>query len=75
MMAGISSFELKPIERPSTHEPARATYSIVEIGGTTFLQIDTYGSASRKMPDKVSQSMQFGPEAISELRRILMMLP
>lgn len=39
--------------------------------GRKSLQIDTYGSAHRKMPNKKSQSIRFSPEAIKQLRRIL----
>ena len=70
-MARIVNFELKTIERPSRHGIARATYSVVDIDGDACLQIDTYGSGHRQMPGKVSQSVQFGPEALAELRRIL----
>jgi hypothetical protein len=35
------------------------------------LQIDTYGSARRKIVGKKSQSMRFLPEAIKQLKEIL----
>jgi hypothetical protein len=48
------------------------TYSvIVGADGRKSLQIDTYGSAQRKMPNKKSQSIRFSPEAIVQLRQIL----
>jgi hypothetical protein len=48
------------------------TYSIIQGNdGSKSLQIDTYGSAHRKMPGKKSQSLRFSPEAIEQLRRIL----
>lgn len=48
------------------------TYSIIRgSDGRKSLQIDTYGSAHRKMPDKKSQSIRFSPEAITQLREIL----
>ncbi len=36
-----------------------------------YLQIDTYGSATRKIPGKKSQSIRFSPEAIDQLKEIL----
>ena len=55
------------------HEPvADATFSVFDDGdGRSYLQIDTYGSLKRKMPGKKSQSLQFGPEALAQLRMIL----
>ncbi len=36
-----------------------------------MLQIDTYGSESRKIPGKVSQSIRFSPEALKQLSKII----
>ena len=48
------------------------TYSVFEDGkGNKYLQIDTYGSKSRKIPGKKSQSIRFSPEAIEQLKEIL----
>lgn len=71
MMARITSMTQKSIERPSLHQEIEATYSIIDIDGVKHLQIDSYGSSSRKIPGKTSQSLQFGQEGIAELRRIL----
>lgn len=70
-MARVNRFTLRRIERPSKHQSIEASYSIVEIDGERLLQIDTFGSATRQIPGKVSQSLQFGPEGIQALREIL----
>ena len=59
------------LEHSSPHSEASCTYSIIQDDEGKSLQIDTYGSAHRKMPDKKSQSIRFSPEAIAQLRDIL----
>jgi hypothetical protein len=58
--------------RHSIHKKTESTYFLVfDNKGTKYLQIDTYGSDDREMPGKVSQSLQFSPKAIEQLRKIL----
>ena len=71
MMARVEHIERREHQRPHRHGEVRATYSIVNVDGIPHLQIDTYGAADRVIPGKVSQSLQFGPAGIAELRRIL----
>lgn len=47
------------------------TYSIIQTHEGKYLQIDSYGSAKRKMRGGKSQSIRFSPEAIVQLREIL----
>ena len=48
------------------------TYAIVEDQfGTRYLQIDTYVSASRKMPGKKSKPPWFSTEAIKQLKTVI----
>jgi len=72
-MAIVRNLKRLTLERDSTHsEVKNCTYSIIDDDdGRKSLQIDTYGSAYRKMPDKKSQSIRFSPEAIKQLRKIL----
>lgn len=72
-MAVVRSLRRITLEGNSAHsEVKECTYSIVTGNdGRKSLQIDTYGSAQRKMPDKKSQSIRFSPEAIDQLRTIL----
>lgn len=71
-MAIIRELKHRVIEKDSRHTEAEATYSIVhESDGKKILQIDTYGSESRRFPGKVSQSIRFSAEGLEQLRKIL----
>jgi len=72
-MAIVRRLERITLDRGSAHTELKdCTYSIIQgDDGRKSLQIDTYGSAHRKMPGKKSQSLRFSPEAIEQLRHIL----
>ena len=70
-MAIVRKLERITLEHDSRHSEVNCTYSIIQDDDGNSLQIDTYGSAHRKMPDKKSQSIRFSPEAIAQLRDIL----
>ena len=70
-MAIVRKLERIILERGTSHTEVNGTYSIIQDDDGMSLQIDTYGSAHRKMPDKKSQSIRFSPEAIAQLRKIL----
>lgn len=70
-MAKIDELEQADRQRVSLHTSVFATYHVFEHEGSRILQIDTFGSADRQIPGKVSQSIQFGPEGIAALRAIL----
>ena len=70
-MAILKKLEKIDLERDSKHTEVDATYAIVEVQGQRFLQIDTYGSATRKIPGKKSQSLRFNPEALKQLKSII----
>lgn len=71
-MALIKKLSRFILERESKHSEAECTYSIVvDSRGEKFLQLNTYGSAHRKMSGKLSQTIRFSPEAIAQLREIL----
>jgi hypothetical protein len=60
------------LDRVSKHSDVNCTYAIITDDlGDKYLQIDTYGSATRKIPGKKSQSIRFSPEAIDQLKEIL----
>jgi hypothetical protein len=60
------------LDRASKHSYVNCTYAIITDDlGDKYLQIDTYGSATRKIPGKKSQSIRFSPEAIDQLKEIL----
>lgn len=58
-------------ERYNLHEVADATYSIYDIDGTRFLQLDSYGRSYRENPGKISQSFQFDRESARQLINLL----
>lgn len=59
-------------ENSSIHKNTDCNYYIVyDKSGKKYLQLDTYGSDDRQIPGKVSQSIQFSPEAINQLKLIL----
>ena len=63
--------KLDPIHlvRDSKHSEVDCTYAIVEDDqGDKYLQIDTYRSATIKIPGKKTQSIRFSPEAIEQLK-------
>lgn len=70
-MAIVRKLKRITLEHDSRHSEVNSTYSIIQDDDGRSLQIDTYGSAHRKMPDKKSQSIRFSPEAITQLRKIL----
>lgn len=70
-MAIVKKLERITLEHRSPHSEVNCTYSIIQGDDGKSLQVDTYGSAHRKLPDKKSQSIRFSPEAISQLRKIL----
>jgi hypothetical protein len=70
-MAVVRRLEQQPLEKGTSHTEAECTYSIVEGQEGRCLQIDTYGSTTRKIPGKKSQSIRFAPEAIKELKTLL----
>jgi hypothetical protein len=71
-MAIVRKLESINLDRDSKHTEVNCTYAIVEDdNGNKYLQIDTYGSKSRKIPGKKSQSIRFSPEAIDQLKEII----
>jgi len=71
-MALVRKLEKSSMLRTGVHEPADCTYTVFQDGaGQRYLQIDTYGSTRRQFRGKKSQSIQFGPEAIGALHRLL----
>jgi len=71
-MAIFRKFEEIKLDRDSRHTEVNCTYAILKgDDGEKYLQIDTYGSKTRKIPGKKSQSIRFSPEAIMQLKGIL----
>ena len=71
-MAIIRKLEFLSLEKDTPHSEAEGTYSIIhDDHGRRYLQIDTYGSKTRQIPGKKSQSIRFAPEAVNQLKRLL----
>jgi hypothetical protein len=71
-MARVDELSNLEMQRTSVHSPVEATYTVfVGDDGSTYLQIDTYGTKDRAIPGKKSQTLQFGPDGLDRLREIL----
>ena len=72
-MALITKNNIKRLdkERNSVHDPVRATYTTFTSDEKKYFQIDTYGSSSREMKDKISQSIQIDKEMAKELIKLM----
>lgn len=58
-------------DRQTVHKQVECGYSTFSSGGTTYLQLDTYGSIERQIPGKTSQSLQLDEQGAAELVDIL----
>jgi len=70
-MAIVRRLTHEVLDKHTRHTETECTYSVVVEKEGKYLQIDTYGSATRKMHGKKSQSIRFGAEAISQLKEVL----
>lgn len=71
-MAIVRHLAEQTLERDSQHTETECTYSIVRNDSAeVFLQVDTYGSAQRRVAGKKSQSIRFSREALVELEQII----
>lgn len=63
-MAQINREHIKRIDkqRNTVHDKVYTTYTVFEIGGEKYVQLDTYGRVGRENPEKLSQSIQFDRE-------------
>ena len=71
-MAWISKFEQR--EGSGRVQPSKVTAFFKVFtppDGSPIIQIDTHGSSDREIPGKVSQTLQLGKEAATELFDLL----
>jgi len=73
-MALITKDNIKKLdkERNSVHSKVRATYTTFTSEEKKYFQIDTYGSPTREMKDKISQSIQIDKDTAKELIKLMM---
>jgi hypothetical protein len=71
-MALVTKFERTTKERPSIHRAVNCEYTIFTgSDGKRYLQLDTFGSQTRQIVGKVSQSIQIDSVTAAELKRII----
>jgi hypothetical protein len=72
-MALVTNMEKRVKDKHTIHKKTECSYYIVQAkDGQKYLQLDTIGSDERQITGKVSQSIQFTPEALSQLKEILL---
>jgi predicted RNA-binding protein len=69
-LATVRKFELKDLDRQAAHDDVATTVSLIEVNGEKMIQIDTYGSANRQMPGKVSQSLRLTKDVFDRLSEL-----
>ena len=74
-MALVQSMKPLEIDAPTLHGEVEAKFKVFERDGRHILQINTYGSNERQIPGKVSQTLQFGPQGLAQLKAILNGIP
>lgn len=70
-MAIVTQFSAVTKDRVGTPKTTECGFCRVEIGGTSYLLLESYGAADRAIPGKVSQSLHFDRERASELKGLL----
>lgn len=70
-MALIARFEQRPLQPTRRHGEVVCGYAVADLPGGRVLQLETYGSHDRQMPEKVSQSIQIDEQRAGILLAIL----
>jgi hypothetical protein len=71
-MALVNEFEKSTKDRQQVHKPTRCAYScFFGPDNKRYLTLDTFGSADREFPDKVSQTLQFDEQSAARLIQII----
>ena len=72
-MAQINFKNIEKIEKNKNiiHDKVYTTYTVFEHNGERYVQLDTYGKDDRKLPDKISQSIQIDRETARFLAKLL----
>jgi hypothetical protein len=66
-MATVRALEVADGADPRPHTEVSAKVRLVEVRGEKFVQIDTYGAASRQEVGKQSQSIRLSKAAYDQL--------
>ena len=72
-MAQINLQDIERVDktRNTVHEKVHASYTVFEVDGEKYVQLDTYGRSGRENPEKISQSVQFDLETAKYIADIL----
>jgi hypothetical protein len=70
-MALVRNIEEVAKQRTSVHEPVECSCAIFEVDGERYLQLDTFGSPTRTLKNKISQTVQFDRAGARRLRALL----
>jgi hypothetical protein len=70
-VALIREFRQVSSDKHSAHKPVSCGWRAFDSGGVTFLQFDTYGSESRQILGKVSQSFQVDRQGATMLLKLI----
>lgn len=69
-MAVVKCFVVEDQNSRIGHTECSGVIRPVEIDGEKFIQIDTYGSSQREIPDKLSQSLRLTEAAFNQLKEL-----
>lgn len=72
-MAQINLQDIERVDktRNTVHEKVHASYTVFEVDGEKYVQLDTYGRSGKENPEKISQSVQFDLETAKYIADIL----
>ena len=67
----LENFQRLEKDRNTVHNKVEATYTVFDMHGEKYFQIDSYGSINREMPGKISQSIQLDKETAEYLVNLI----
>ena len=70
-MAIVTQFYSVVKERFGRPKQTECGYCLVEIDGTRYLLLETYGATDRAIPGKISQSIHLNRPRAAELKQLL----
>ena len=70
-VAIVTKFDQVVKDRVGQPKRTECGYCAVEVGGERYLLLESYGSAERRVPGKVSQSLHLDRARAAELKQIL----
>jgi hypothetical protein len=70
-VAFVGEFQEVGSDRNGLHKPVLCGWRTFNVDGQTILQLDTYGSDQRQIPNKVSQSFQVNRESAAILLQLI----